>query len=118
MIFESVAYAMGSMPAGGEGGSNPITAFLPLILMFAIFYFLLIRPQQKKQKKHREFLMNLKKGDYVLTGGGMYGRIKAVEGDVLDVELAENFTVKINRSFISGSGDPTEAKQAAKSDKN
>lgn len=117
MIFESVAHAMGTA-AGPEGGGNPITAFLPLILMFAIFYFLLIRPQQKKQKKHREFLQNLKKGDYVLTGGGMYGRITAVEGDVLHVQLADSLTVKVNRGFISGSGDPAEAKQSAESDKN
>ncbi len=117
-MFESIAHAMGQAPTGGEGGGNPIMSFLPLILMFAIFYFLLIRPQQKKQKKHREFLQNLKKGDYVLTGGGMYGRITSVEGDVLEVELSENLTVKVNRSFISGSGNPAETKQPAKNDKN
>ncbi|EPR42248.1 preprotein translocase, YajC subunit [Desulfovibrio sp. X2] len=110
MFFESAAYAMGAAPQGGQGGGNPIMSLLPLILMFAIFYFLLIRPQQKKAKQHKEFLAGLKKGDYVLTGGGIYGRITETEGDTLTVEIADNLSIKVNRNFVSGPAEASEAK--------
>ncbi|TVM18344.1 preprotein translocase subunit YajC [Oceanidesulfovibrio indonesiensis] len=105
MFFDSIAHAMGQAPQGGQGGGNPLTAFAPLILMFVIFYFLLIRPQQKKAKEHKSMLANLKKGDYIITGGGMYGRIVAVDADVLHVELAKDLTIKVNRNFVSGLAD-------------
>jgi preprotein translocase subunit YajC len=109
-FFDSVAFAM-APPAGGEGGGgNPLTAFMPLILMFAIFYFLLIRPQQKKAKQHKEMLQSLGKGDYVLTGGGIYGRITGVSGDVLTVEIAPEMSIRINRQYIASKADPSEAK--------
>jgi len=101
MFFADVAYAMGA-GATAEGGGNPIAALMPLILMFVIFYFLLIRPQQKKAKQHKELLANLKKGDKILTGGGMYGRIVEVDGEVLTVDLGNDYTVEINRNFVSG----------------
>ncbi len=110
MLFESLAYAMGAAPQGGDAGANPLMSMLPLILMFAIFYFLLIRPQQKKAKQHKEFLAALKKGDYVLTGGGIYGRIVEVDGDVLVIEIAENLNIKVNRSFVSGAASADEVK--------
>lgn len=109
MFFPSLAHAMGAAPAGGEAGANPITAFLPLILMFAIFYFLLIRPQQKKAKLHKEYLSGLKRGDYILTGGGIYGRIQEVHGDKLTVEIAKDLNIEINRSYVSGPGEPAAA---------
>lgn len=101
MFFAETAFAMGATQGGAEGG-NPIAALMPLILMFVIFYFLLIRPQQKKAKQHKELLANLKKGDKVITGGGMYGRIVEVDGDVLTVDLGNNMSVEINRNFVSG----------------
>lgn len=116
MNLIGTAYAMGAPAGGAEGGGNPIAAFLPLILMFAIFYFLLIRPQQKKAKQQKEMLQNLKVGDYVLTGGGMYGTITKVKDDVLTVELADNLTVKVNRNFVSGLAQPAQGAPAA--DKN
>lgn len=99
-----IAYAMAPAPGGegGEGGGNPIAAFVPLILMFVIFYFLLIRPQQKKAKMHRELLGNLKKGDWVLTNGGLIGRVTDMDGDVLDLELNPGNTVKISRGYVAG----------------
>ena len=106
MLFPSLAHAMGAVPGGdAAGGSNPITAFLPLILMFGIFYFLLIRPQQKKAKQHREYLAGLKRGDYILTGGGIYGRITEVHGDKLTIDIAKDLNIEINRNFVSGPGD-------------
>jgi preprotein translocase subunit YajC len=112
MFFPSLAHAMGAAPAGGEGGANPITAFLPLILMFAIFYFLLIRPQQKKAKQHREFLSNLKRGDFILTGGGIYGRITEAHGDRLTVEIAKDLSIEVNRGYVAGAGDPNAVAKA------
>lgn len=107
MFFDSVAYAMGAAGQGGaQGPAGQLGAFLPLILMFAIFYFLLIRPQQKKAKLHKEMLANLQKGDRVLTGGGLYGRITGLDGDELTVELAEGFSVKVDRGYIAGLANP------------
>ena len=105
MFFPSLAYAMGAAPSGAEAGGSPLTAFLPLILMFAIFYFLLIRPQQKKAKSHREFLANLKRGDYIVTGGGIYGRITEAHGDRLTVEIAKDLTIEVNRNYVAGPDD-------------
>ena len=102
MFFESVAYAMGGAGTGAEGGGNPVAAFMPLILMFVIFYFLLIRPQQKKAKQHKETLAGLTKGDKIITSGGLYGRITSVEGDVLTVDLGNELQVEVNRGFVSG----------------
>jgi preprotein translocase subunit YajC len=75
---------------------------VPLILMFAIFYFLLIRPQQKKQKAHRELLGDLKKGDRVITSGGLYGRITGITDTVVTLEISEKVRVKVGRGNIAG----------------
>lgn len=115
MLFEpSLAFAMGA--SGAEAQGNPIAAFVPLIVMFAIFYFLLIRPQQKKAKQHREVLANLKKGDHVLTAGGLYGRIHAISEDVLTLEIGDDVKVKTNRNYIAGLAD-TGQKPASKDPK-
>lgn len=115
MIFEpSLAFAMGA--SGAEGQGNPITAFVPLIVMFAIFYFLLIRPQQKKAKQHREVLANLKKGDRVITAGGVYGRIHSLSDDVLTLEIADNVKIQANRNYIAGLAE-TELRPSSKDPK-
>ncbi len=95
----STAYAMGQ-GANGQGAGG-FSAFIPLILMFVIFYFLLIRPQQKKAKQHKDMTANLKKGDRVVTGGGMYGIIVDTDENTASVEIAENVRVKINRGSIA-----------------
>ncbi|HMM38122.1 MAG TPA: preprotein translocase subunit YajC [Desulfovibrio sp.] len=106
MFFDSIAHAMGSTGGAGAEGGNPITAFLPLILMFAIFYFLLIRPQQKKAKQHKEMLAGIRKGDKVLTAGGLEGAVLDVDGDSLTVEIAQGVTVKVNRNYVAGLMNP------------
>jgi preprotein translocase subunit YajC len=70
--------------------------------MFAIFYFLLIRPQQKKQKQHRQLLGDLKKGDRVITSGGLYGRITGLTDTVVTLEISEKVRVKVGRANIAG----------------
>ncbi len=100
MFWHDVAYAMGQPVEGGAEG-NPLVAFLPLIILFVIFYFLLIRPQQKRAKQHREMLDALKRGDSVITAGGLYGRIKNISEDVLTLDIGQNMEVKVNRNYIS-----------------
>lgn len=95
-----IAYAMGQSGAG-QGGQGGFSALVPLILMFVIFYFLLIRPQQKRQKEHREMINNLKKGDRIITGGGIYGRVTGVTDTALTVEIAEKVRVKVARSNVA-----------------
>lgn len=95
-----LAYAMGSQPAGGQGGMGQIMGFLPLILLFVVFYFLLIRPQQKKAKQQKMFLENLKKGDDVVTSGGLYGKISGITDDTVTLEIAEKIRVKVLKSAI------------------
>lgn len=73
-----------------------------LVIMFAIFYLLLIRPQQKRAKQHKELVENLKSGDQVITAGGMHGKIVAVQDDIITLEIASNVRIKINRPSIVG----------------
>ena len=98
-----LAYAMGGGGTGGAGGQGGgIGAFLPLILMFAIFYFLLIRPQQKKAKQHKLLLAALKKGDRVVSSGGLHGVVTGLTDDVVTMEVAPKVRVKVSRGSISG----------------
>jgi len=85
------------------GGSALLTQLLPLLLIFGVFYFLLIRPQQKKMKEHREMLGTLKRNDRVVTAGGIVGRITAVRdgSDEVEVEIAPNVRVTVVRGTIS-----------------
>jgi preprotein translocase subunit YajC len=101
MDLVNVAYAMGTAGQGGQQGGGGLTAFVPLILMGVIFYFLLIRPQQKKQKEHRAMLGNIKKGDTVITQGGLHGRVTGVTDTVVTLEIAEKVRVKVQRSSIA-----------------
>ncbi|MHC2994723.1 MAG: preprotein translocase subunit YajC [Candidatus Atribacteria bacterium] len=77
-----------------------LTQFLPLIIIFAIFYFILIRPQQQKQKKHKIMLDSIQKGDKVITIGGLYGIIRDIKGDVLTLEIAKDVIVNATRNAI------------------
>ena len=98
-----LAYAMGGGGAGAEGGQSAgFGAFVPLIIMFAIFYFLLIRPQQKKAKQHKELLGGLKKGDRVVSSGGLHGTVTGLTDDVVTMEIAPKVRVKVSRGSISG----------------
>lgn len=95
-------YAMA--PGGNQGGGdmNTLMSFLPMILIFAVFYFLLIRPQQKKAKDHRTLLENLKKGDSVITQGGIFGKITAIQDQVVTLEIADKVRVRVARGQIAG----------------
>lgn len=115
----SIAYAMGQGGAAAGQGAGGFSAFIPLILMFVIFYFLLIRPQQKKQKQHRAMIENLKKGDRIITGGGIHGRITNVDENVLTVEIADQVKIKLNRGNVTAllqTANPPAAEKPAKTE--
>ena len=103
-MFVTPAYAQ----AAG-GGAAAFTSFVPLILIFAIMYFLMIRPQQKKLKEHKAMVEALRKGDQVLTQGGIIGKVTKVSDDgVLEVEIAEGVKVKVARQTITQVMNKTE----------
>ena len=111
MIF-TPAYAQG---AGGAGGGDLLIQFAPLILIFIIFYFLLIRPQQKRAKEHKQMISALRRGDQVLTSGGIIGKVARVpkvkegeDSEEIEVEIAENVRVKMYRSTITAVLSKTE----------
>ncbi len=88
--------------AAGGGAGSALTSFIPLILIFAIMYFLLIRPQQKKLKDHKAMVEALRRGDQVLTQGGIIGKVQKVHEDgILDVEIAEGVKVRVPRHTIA-----------------
>ena len=97
-MFITPAYAQ----AAGGAAANPIVQFLPLILIFAIMYFLMIRPQQKKAKEHKAMVEALRRGDQVITQGGVIGKVSRVkEGEnEVEVEIAEGVKVRIVKSTI------------------
>ena len=101
-LFPTTAFAMGSQGAGASGNpGSALMGMMPLVLMFVIFYFLLIRPQQKRAKEHKAMLEALKRGDEVVTTGGIHGRITGVTDDVLTVEIAPNVKVRVSKSAVA-----------------
>ena len=90
-----------AMAAAPEGQGDPLMSFLPLILIFVVFYFLLIRPQSKKAKDHREMVAALAKGDEVVTSGGLLGRISKVGDNFVELEVADGVTVKVQRPAVA-----------------
>lgn len=84
------------------GGAAAIANFLPIIAIGLVFYFLVLAPASKQRKKQQEMLSTLKKGDQVLTSGGIYGTIQGVEPDAVYLRIADNVKVKVARSAISG----------------
>lgn len=103
LLGPKLAYAQ---EAGG-GGAAFLTSFAPFILIFALFYFLLIRPQQKRQKQHRQLLEALKKGDKVVTTGGLLGTVTAVTKEVLTLQVADSVRLKVLRTEIMGLQEDT-----------
>jgi len=110
-----IAHAAGSA-AGAAGG---LASFIPLILIFVVFYFLLIRPQQKSAKQHQSFLNELKKGNKVLTKGGVHGVITGLTDTVIKLEIAKDVVIKVSRDGIAGplgkDGEVIPAKKTKKS---
>jgi len=86
--------------APAAGAPNPIMTFLPLILLFVVFYFLMIRPQMKRQKEHRNMVATLSKGDEVVTNGGIAGKVDEVGESFITVEIAPNVKIKLQKGAV------------------
>ncbi|VAW10448.1 Protein translocase subunit YajC [hydrothermal vent metagenome] len=98
-MFITPAFAQAAAPGGGGG---LIVQLLPFILIFAIIYFLILRPQQKRAKAHREMVSALRRGDFVVTSGGLIGKvIKVLDDNEISVEVAEGVKVRLLRSSVS-----------------
>lgn len=96
--------------AGGAAGGSALSAFIPLILIFVVFYFLLIRPQQKRMKEHQSMLNAIRRGDRIVTNGGIIGQVTKVITDEreLQVEIAENVRVRVRQDMVSSVLSKTE----------
>ena len=104
-MWISTAYAQASGGSGGDGGGfglGGLGGILPIVLIFIVFYFLLIRPQQKRAKEHRAMIANVQRNDTVVTNGGIVGKVtKVSEGPEIEVEIAPDVRVKVERSMIA-----------------
>lgn len=98
-MFATPAYAQA---AASSSAGTSIASFAPLILIFVIMYFLMIRPQQKRMKEHRAMVQALKKGDEVVTQGGLIGKIAALRDEEIEVEIASGVKVRVVRSSVTG----------------
>jgi preprotein translocase subunit YajC len=97
-MFITEAFAQGG---GDAGGASMLIQFLPIILIFVIMYFLILRPQRMKARAHQEMVANVRRGDTVVTTGGLIGKVAKVDEGELQVELAEGVRVRIVRSMVS-----------------
>ncbi len=89
-------------PGGAEGGGTMISFVLPMVFMVVIFYFLLIRPQQKKAKEHKALLDNLKVDDVIMTSGGIIGKIVNIDDQLVSLEVADKVRIRVARPYVAG----------------
>ena len=104
-MFASPAYAQAA--GGGAGSTASLIAFVPYIAIFAIFYFLMIRPQQQRAKAHRAMIDAVKKGDTVVTGGGIIGKVTRVDGEEIEVEAGPAVKFRVLKATLSDVRDRT-----------
>ena len=90
-----------ALAAAPETQADPLTSLLPLVFIFVVFYFLLIRPQSKRAKEHKQMVEALAKGDEVVTNGGLLGKLTKIGDNFVELELAEGITVKLQRNAIA-----------------
>ena len=113
-MFISPAFAQAASPFGGD---NMLVSLLPFILIFVIMYFLILRPQQKRAKQHQEMVKNVRRGDTVVTSGGLVGKVtKVIDDDQIEVELAEDVRVRQMRSMVAdvrAKGEPVKEEGAS-----
>ena len=113
-MFITPAYAQA---AGAPGGGDLLSLFLPMLLILGVFWFFIIRPQQKKIREHQEMLKNIRRGDTIVTSGGLVGKVVKVNGDDLSVELADGVRVKVRRNYVAEvavKGQPVAANDGGK----
>jgi preprotein translocase subunit YajC len=96
----NLAILLLAQPTGTAGQTNPLVTFLPLILVFVVFYFFMIRPQMKKQKDLNQYRTSLKRGDKVITTGGIYGRVHEVKDNYVMVDVGGDIKLKIDKNAL------------------
>lgn len=100
MIFEGIVHAQSEKPSAPQ--ASMFDFLIPILIIFAVFYFVVFRPQQKKMKEHKIFLENLKPGDEVITNSGIYGKVVNISENFVFLEIAKDVRIKIDKSAISG----------------
>jgi preprotein translocase subunit YajC len=114
-MFVTPAFAQA--PSLFGGGDNMLVSLLPFILIFVIMYFLILRPQQKRQKQHQEMIKNVRRGDSVITNGGLIGKVtKVVDDDQLEIEVADGVRVRQSKSMLAdvrAKGEPVKEEGAS-----
>ena len=100
-MFITEAFAQTAAPGGAAGGADILMSILPFLLIFVVMYFLIIRPQRAAMKRRDELLKNIRRGDQVVTGGGIVGKITRVDDDFVDVEIAQGVKIKVVKSTLS-----------------
>jgi preprotein translocase subunit YajC len=116
-MFATPAYAQAANAAAGGAPQDMLIQFLPLIALVVLFYFLMIRPQQRRMKLHQEMLGSIKRGDNVVLSSGVLGKVVRVEDKEVGVEIATGVTVKVRKSMISevtSRGEPAAANDSKK----
>jgi preprotein translocase subunit YajC len=118
-MFISPAHAQGLQGLFGNGGGNDmIVSLLPFVLIFVIMYFLILRPQQKRVKQHQDLVKNLRRGDTVITSGGLIGKVtKVIDDDQVEVEIADGVRVRQMRGMVTdvrAKGEPAKEDGAAR----
>ena len=103
-LLISLVFVAGCVPAdtGEEGGTSTVYMIVFLVLIFAMFYFLMIRPQRKRQKQHEQLMEELQRGDKVVTAGGIYGVVESVSEDSVVLKVESGTTIRVARSSVSG----------------
>ena len=113
----SAAYAQGSLFGGVGGDGGMLMSLLPFILIFVIMYFLILRPQQKRVKQHQEMVKNVRRGDTVVTSGGLVGKVtKVIDDDQIEIEIADDVRIRQMRQMVTdvrAKGEPVKDDAAA-----
>ena len=116
-MFITPAFAQGSLFGGGGDSSSMIMSLLPFALIFVIMYFLILRPQQKRAKQHTEMVKNVRRGDTVITNGGLIGKVtKVIDDDQIEIEIADDVRIRQMRQMVTdvrAKGEPVKDEAAA-----
>ena len=118
-MFVTPAFAQGSMGSlfGGAGDGGMLMSLLPFVLIFVIMYFLILRPQQKRVKMHQEMVKNVRRGDTVVTNGGLIGKVtKVIDDDQIEIEIADEVRIRQLRAMLTevrAKGEPVKDEAAA-----
>lgn len=117
-MFTTPAFAQGSLFGGGAGGDGGmLMSLLPFVLIFVIMYFLILRPQQKRVKQHQEMVKNVRRGDTVITNGGLVGKVtKVIDDDQIEIEIADDVRIRQMRQMVTdvrAKGEPVKDEATA-----